>query len=126
MPQVLVEGTRDEGFILSEGNGYQSREEITVAQSATTYQAGSIIMKVGTSYQLATADLLSAGGNDGADISILLRKVNAKSGAKKAGAFVRNGEVKDSELVFGTGVSLTHAEVVAAFAAKNIIVRNAL
>lgn len=124
MPE-LVMGPRDEAFLISEANGFRSRDAITLKQSASPYLPGSVVALVAGKYELATATNLDDGADDLAgDLAIVARYTDATLGDADAAAITGDAEVKDSELVLDGSIDID--DVVPLLAAKGIKVREAI
>lgn len=113
---MATEAIRSGEFLLSEGNGHISREEITIASGAGVLQAGTILGKVTASGKYIAYSDAAADGSETA-AGILYGQVDATSADAKAVAVVRHAEVKSALL---TG---SDANGVADLAALQIIVR---
>lgn len=112
----FVNGSTNFHFLVSEANGYQSREEITIASGQGQLKGGTIISKTGTTYHAwVPADTNAA---------ILASNVDATSAAVKVTAFVRIAEVQRAELFFtGTPTTPQKDTAYAQLAAVNIMMR---
>lgn len=113
---MATETVHTGGFILSEGNGNISREEITVVSGAGVLEAGTVLGKITASGKYNAYDDGGSGGVETA-AAILYGRVDATSADAPAVAIVRHAEVKSSEL---TG---SDANGVADLEALQIIVR---
>lgn len=125
----------NEGFLLSEANGFRSRETVTL-KAGSAYQAGSVLIAeyveaVADSgnfntatgkHILATAALVVAYSTVSA--AVLCRYTDATDGAVDAAVIARDAEVKDTELVFGADTDVD--DLRAALEAKGIAVRAAI
>jgi hypothetical protein len=141
---TLTRRPLDEGFLLSEANGFRSRAAVTLKAGAD-YDAGSVLVAEYTQSEpgdpdaeppvqasgydtatgkhvLATKALLDAYETD--DVVILCRRTNATEAAVDAAVIARDAEVKDSELIVGAATTVD--DVKAALTAKGIIVRAAI
>jgi len=124
MPE-LVMGPRDEAFLITEANGFRSRDTITLKQSVSPYLPGSVVALVTGKYELATATNLDDGDEGLAgDLAIVARYTDATLGDADAAAITADAEVKDSELVLDA--SLDVDDVAPLLAAKGIKVREAI
>lgn len=113
----FVNGSTNFHFLVSEANGYQSREEITIASGQGKLKGGTVIAKTGTTYHAwVPADTTNA--------AILASDVDATSAAVKVTAFVRIAEVQRAELFFtGTPTTPQKDAAYALLAAANIVMR---
>ena len=113
----------DAGFIISEGNGFISREAVTLAQvAAATVKAGTVMGKRddGNYQQLDTA---SSEGNSTA-VGILLNEVDATAGTAAGVIINKDAEVRDDDLIWPTGISAGNkATAIAALLALGIKIR---
>lgn len=121
----LIMTPRDEAFLLTEANGFRSRDAITLKQSTTAYQPGSVVVLLAGKYELATATNLDDGDEGLAgDLAIVARYTDATLGDADAAAITADAEVKDSELVLDA--SLDVDDVAPLLAAKGIKVRETI
>jgi hypothetical protein len=118
-------GPRDEAFLLSEANGFRSRDAITLKQSTAVYQPGSVVVLLAGKYELATATNLDD-GSDGltGDLAIVARYTDATLGDADAAAITADAEVKDSELILDP--SLTLDDVKPLLASKGLKARETI
>jgi hypothetical protein len=93
-----TEGTHAVGFLVSEANGWRSREQIVIA-SGQNLVAGAVLGKVTSSGEYAAYDNAATDGSAGA-AGILFDAVDASSAAKAGVAIVRDAEVNEAELVY--------------------------
>ena len=124
MPELIMT-PRDEAFLLTEANGFRSRDTITLKQSVSPYLPGSVVALVTGKYELATATNLDDGDEGLAgDLAIVARYTDATLGDADAAAITADAEVKDSELVLDGSIDID--DVVPLLAAKGIKVREAI
>lgn len=109
---------RMKAFVLSEGEGTISRENITVTQSGAAIASGTVISKLTASGKYVPYDNVGTDGSETA-AGILYNHLDAATGDVKAVAFVRNCEVNALEL---TGLD---ANATADLATLGVIVRTA-
>jgi len=113
---VLNEGKYTAEFLLSEGNGSISREEIVIAAAAGAMAPGTVLGKV-----TATGEYVAyaPGAADGSEVAagVLYRGVADKAVAQGAVLIARHAEVKADEL---TGLD---AAAIADLASVGIITR---
>ncbi|CUW87487.1 head decoration protein [Agrobacterium genomosp. 2] len=124
----FVQRPVDEGFLISESNGYQSRDTITL-KSGRAYDAGSVLIaelhgddEATGLYVLATKALVLASPEAG--LVVLARFKDATAASQPAAAIVYGAEVKDTELV--VGAATTVADVAAGLAINRIKIVQAL
>lgn len=124
MPELTM-GPRDEAFLISEANGFRSRDAITLKQSNAVYQPGSVVVLLAGKYELATATNMDD-GDDGlaGDLAIVARYTDATLGDADAAAITGDAEVKDSELVLDATLDVD--DVAPLLAAKGIKVRETI
>lgn len=118
---VLTEKARDEGFLLSEANGYRSRAEITL-ESGYVYAAGTVVIEVAGTYTAATKAAVDA--VDAGPVAIVARNTDASAADTVAAGIVADAEVRDLDLIVGAATTLT--DVTAALKAQGIVVRSAI
>ena len=128
---VLTEPRHPAEFLLSEGNGFISRDVVTLASNGSTaisYAAGSVLALVTATGKYVYYDNAGTDGTETARAILLEAVTVPATGDLKAVAITRNAEVKGSALEYDPGLSggtLTTAQAAAAvdLAAFNIIVR---
>lgn len=99
----LVEIWHDGGFLVSESNGHQSRDPVTLT-------GGKVVLAGTVLAQSSTGDTWSAwnpGGSGGSQnpAGILFGTRDTTAGDKAAVAITRNAEVNASELIWPDGVT---------------------
>ena len=124
---ILTKGKASAAFIVSESNGYRSRDDVTVTvPAATTYAAGTILGKITASGKYVRH---AAGATDGSEdeAGVLCETlVNTAVSAvdSESVSFARDAEVNGSELTYEVGADA--AQITAsnlALKALGIIVR---
>lgn len=96
---------RGAGFhVVSEGNGWISREEVTIEDGVGVLAVGTVLGKVTTSGEYKQVNLA---GTDGEEVAagVLFGAVDATDAAVRAAAHVRQCEVLGAELVYPTGAT---------------------
>lgn len=118
----FTESARTADFIVSEGNGYISRESVIIA-SGEDLAAGAVVGKITASGKYAAYDNAAVDGTEAA-AGVLYAAVDA-SLADKAGVIIaRLAEVRKDDLVFDAGQdAAAKTAAYADLAALNIIVR---
>ena len=94
---ALNQGNWTGEFLLSEGNGTISREEVTISSTAAAMVAGTVVGKMANGKYKAYANGNSAGDADAA-AGILYRAVPDSAADQKAVIITRFAEVDESEL----------------------------
>jgi len=124
---TLTKGQSNASFIVSESNGFRSRDDVTVTVPAsTTYAAGTILGKITASGKYVRH---AAGATDGSEdeAGILYETLANTTGSGVDNAsvsFARDAEVNGSELTYEVGAD--GAQITAsnlALKALGIIVR---
>ena len=124
---TLTKGQSNASFIVSESNGYRSRDDVTVTVPATTtYAAGTILGKITSSGKYVRH---AAGATDGSEdeAGVLYETLVNTTGSGVDNASVsmaRDAEVNGSELTYEVGADA--AQITAsnlALKALGIIVR---
>ena len=124
---ILTKGKASAAFIVSESNGYRSRDDVTVTVPATTtYAAGTILGKITASGKYVRH---AAGATDGSEdeAGVLYETLANTTGSGVDNASVsmaRDAEVNGSELTYEVGADA--AQITAsnlALKALGIIVR---
>jgi hypothetical protein len=116
MTTTLTSVPRVEEFVLSEGNGFISREEVTVTLGASALKSGTVMSKLTATGKWVAYD---DSGTDGTETAsgILYTALPIGTGDVSAVMFVRDCEVVRAAL---TGLN---ANAEADLAAKGVIVR---
>lgn len=113
---ILNEGIHDGEFLLSEGNGYLSRETVTFGPLGTDLPSGTLVgIVTATSKYAAYNDALSNGTQTA--VGVLYHGLKASASDQKGVIIARLAEVASAKL---TG---SDANGVTDLAAKNIFVR---
>ncbi|MBW6399988.1 head decoration protein [Roseomonas sp. HJA6] len=128
---VFTEPRHPAEFLLSEGNGFISRDVVTLASNGSTaiaYKAGSVLALVTASSKYVYYDNAGTDGTETAKVILLEGCTVPATGDLKAAVIARAAEVKGSALEYDpslSGGTLTTAQAAAAvdLAAYGIIVR---
>lgn len=128
---TLTEGRHPAEFLLSEGNGYLSREVVTLASNGSTaieYEAGTVLAKLTSGGKYVYYDNAGSDGTEAAAAILLEAQTVPATGDLRAVVIIRQAEVHGDSLVYDPGLSggtLTTAKGAAAtdLAALGIIVR---
>jgi hypothetical protein len=94
---VLTETVHPGEFLLSEANGFRSREAVTVTTSTTTMLSGTVMGKITASGKYIPYDNGASDGSQAA-AGILLNELEGVSGDVAATIVVRDAEVLDAKL----------------------------
>jgi hypothetical protein len=121
---VFTEGRQTGEFLLSEGNGHRSRDNITYVSGAGIIAPGTVIGKITASGKWQTMNPAAVDGSQVA-AGVALYRGDATSADAKAAAIVRDAEVKTGSLVYHANVDTTPEFTAAAtqLAAVGIIIR---
>lgn len=94
---ILTQSPKIEEFVLSEANGFLSREEVTVTLSGTTLLSGTVMSQLTATGKWVKYDDV---GTDGSEVAsgILYTSQPAITGDVKAVMFVRDCEVTRAAL----------------------------
>jgi hypothetical protein len=108
-------------FIVSEANGYRSREQIVVAQGGL-YRDGTILQAVaGDELKYAP---FAGGDEDGGALAVLFQTVDAREADVRATGMVRDCELQRAMLKFAGEVSAADREAAyAGLAAAHVVMR---
>jgi len=110
-------------FLVSEANGYQSREEITIASGAGILQPGHILGRITASGKYVGMLPAAVDGSQTA-AGILYEYVDATSADVKRTIIARMAEVQKAELAFsGTPTQPQKDAAYASLATKDIMFR---
>lgn len=113
---TLTEGRHTAEFLLSEANGYRSREVVTIAAAAAALSAGTVLGKITASGKyVAYSDAASDGSQAAA--AVLYANVPDSASDQSAVVIIRDAEVK------GTSLTGSDANGVADLKALGILVR---
>lgn len=113
---VFTEGKHTAEFLLSEGNGSISREQVTIAAAAGALAAGTVVGKITASGKYVAYDAAATDGSESA-AGVLYAAVADSAADQEAVIVARAAEVLGAEL---TG---NDAAGTAALAGLGIIVR---
>lgn len=97
MATTFTEGKHTAEFLLSEANGYLSREQIVIDSSAPALQPGTVLGKMASGRYKAYSNANSAGDADAA-AGILYAYVADSTGNQNAVMIARSAEVSASML----------------------------
>jgi hypothetical protein len=108
-------------FIVSEANGYRSREQIVVAQGGL-YPDGTILQaQAGDEVKYAP---FAGGGEDGGALAVLFQTVDARDADVRATGMVRDCELQRAMLRFvGEIGEAERDEAYAGLAAAHVVMR---
>lgn len=109
---ALNQGKFTGEFIVSEGNGSISREQIVIAAASPAMVAGTVLGKITATGKYAPYNNANADGTQTA-VAILYDNIPDSASDQKATAIVRLAEVQQSELTgydaaAGAELALTH------------------
>ena len=93
----LTEGIHNGEFLLSEGNGYFSREKVTLKATASVIKSGTLMGKVtATGYYAPYADAASDGTQTA--VGVLYHDAPINTGTQAGVLIVRQAEVAEARL----------------------------
>ena len=95
---VLTEGAYSAEFVLSEANGFRSREVVTIA-SGNNLGAGHVLGKITASGKYADFDNDAVDGTETA-VAVLYADCDASTADQEAVVIFRDAEVFDAKLVW--------------------------
>lgn len=113
---TLTEGIHTGEFLLSEGNGFISREKVIVTQTGVALKSGTVLAKLTATGKYVAYDDVGTDGSETA-VAILYTELPAFTGDVKAVVIARQAEVKAVALTGTIGAYATD------LAAVGIIVR---
>lgn len=121
---TYTEPVRALEFLVSEGNGQISRDQIVLVSGAGALKAGRVLGKVTASGKFKAYD---NGASDGTEVAagVLAYDVDATSGDQPAVMFARLAEVKAAGLGWGSNDNTGKTAGLADLAAKLIFARTA-
>lgn len=118
---VYTESRHAAEFLISEGNGFISREEVTLG--AGNLQAGTVLGQLTSGGNFVILAPAAADGSQNA-VAILFSDCDASGGARKATVVRRHAEVRDSSLTWPGGITGPQkTTALASLASQGIIVR---
>ena len=88
-------GRRTAEFLVSESNGYQSRDEVTITTADADWPAGTVLALVAGDYKVYEGDSTVAGADDA--VGILYEEIATGETGKRA-IINRNAEVSLNDL----------------------------
>ena len=124
---TLTKGQANASFIVSESEGYRSRDDVTVTVPAdTTYAAGTILGKITATDKFVRHAATAVDGSE-VEAGILYETLANTTGSavdSESVSFARDAEVNGSELTYEAGADATQITTSdAALKALGIIVR---
>lgn len=98
---TLTERFHNQGFLISEAPGHQSRDKVTIL-SGENLRAGAVIAKITASGKYVAIDHAMSAEADGTTTAagVLLEDCDASSADTIGVAILRNAEVNQNELVW--------------------------
>lgn len=108
MPNTMTEGFYPGHFIVSEANGFRSRDVVTFLSNGTTevtYQAGTVLALVTASGKYTTYDNVGTDGTEAAKAILYDTVVVPATGDKKVVIIARDAEVNAAELQYDAGIA---------------------
>lgn len=131
MPSIMTEKVHDFEVLLSEANGYRSREEI-VLKSGRAYKVGDVLGKITADnadkgkYKLVDNQTPASDGSQTA-AAVLLVDRDASAGDQPGVAVVRDAEVKQGLLNYAANTTNENkAAAITALATLGIVARGAI
>ncbi len=105
--ETFTEKARPLAFVLSEGNGYVSREVLTIASGSGKLGAGTLLGKITASGKHTFSPNASTVGIEGAEtaVAILGYPVDATSADVQVACIANHAEVKDPMLIVHSTVN---------------------
>ena len=103
MATTLTEDQHRGEFVVSEANGYRSRESVTIA-SGETLKPGHVLGKVTSSGEYKEYNPGNADGSETA-VAVCYDHVDASGSATDGPIIARDAEVNEAELVWFSGAS---------------------
>ena len=104
---ILTKGKASAAFIVSESNGYRSRDDVTVTVPAdTTYAAGTILGEITSSGKFVRHDTANSPAGIGTEAGVLFETLVNTTGSgvdHSSVSFARDAEVAESELTYEVG-----------------------
>ncbi|WP_338662623.1 head decoration protein [Pararoseomonas sp. SCSIO 73927] len=107
---VLSEGFYPGHFLVSQANGFRSRDTITVQNqtgAAVTLQAGTVLAKLSATGNYVPYDNVGSDGSEVASAILYATVTVPANGSKRGAAVTRAAEVNASELLWDASVDAT-------------------
>src|SRR5206468_1251863 len=104
MPNPVTEGRHPAEFVLSEANGYRSRDNITIGASQTIVR-GQVLGKVTASSQYVILAPAAADGSQNAAAVALYGAVTGVGATAQIWAITRAAEVNGNNLTWPAGIT---------------------
>lgn len=118
---ILTDTAHTGEYIVSEANGYRSREEVTVDATGGALIAGTVLGKVTASGKYIAHTIAASDGSENA-AAILYEGIGAVEAKRTITA--RDSEVNEPSLTFEDGISAANkTATIAALAALGIVMR---
>lgn len=104
---TATEKPRPLAFLLSEADGYLSRDTLIIASGAGKLEAGTVLGMVTASKKHVASPNAEVAGKEGAEtaVAILAYPVDATSADAEAVCITNHAEVKDPMLIFDASVN---------------------
>lgn len=93
---TLTQTARDFSFIVSESNGYLSRDEVTITTADADWPAGTVLALVSGDYKVYQGNSTVAGADDA--VGILCEAIASGETAKRT-IINKDAEVSEADLV---------------------------
>lgn len=124
---TITEGSRNLAHVLSEGNGYISRETVVIASGANKLAAGTVLGEITASNKFTASPNAEVVGIEGAETAtcVLAYAVDATAADVNAVVTMRLAEVKSPQLTYHSSVDDTAKKAAkhTQLAANNIFAR---
>lgn len=122
MATTITEGRRPAGYLISEANGFRSREQITLTSG--DYSAGTVLGIVTASGSYTQFNPAATNGSETA-VAVLFDNVDASTEDKPAVITARDAEVNSNLLEWIDGITdAQKTAAAAALATAGIIIRS--
>jgi hypothetical protein len=126
MPGVVVtqNSARTGGYIVSEANGYRSREAILIAAPGAALQPGTVVGKITATGKYAALNTAASDGSQNA-AGVIYMRVNASTTDVAVTAHVRDCEVNGNVLIWPAGINNTQKNAaISSLSLSGMIVRS--
>lgn len=119
---IVTEGVRTADFLISEANGYRSRETGTVTLPSGGLVAGTVLGKITATGKYVLHDVALSNGAE--DAAAILYTGSGATGDEVMTLITRDAEVNEAHLTFKSGISAPNkALTITALATLGIIAR---
>lgn len=123
MEPIEQDMTRTAGYIISEANGYRSRQQAHVASGSGKVKPGTVCGKVSSSGKFKPLAPAATDGSEAA-AAVLFQGCDATDADVRRTFTVRDTEVTEAELIWPDGITdVQKIDAIAALSERGIVLR---